>query len=118
MVSSIISIFLTFLVLLPSQAISNDISGLFENPSLQQQQQQYNRYKYKNVLYDEHRHHNGAIRHQYLNSSRIKRRKNMNNKRRLISSGISDAFNDYITVAVGKHVAMDCKLENYNNEKV
>ena len=29
-----------------------------------------------------------------------------------------DAFNDYVTVSVGKSAVLECNLENYNNEKV
>ena len=53
---------------------------------------------------------------------RIKRPKNIlntsnNNKRRVIAQN-RDAFNDYLTVTVGKSAILDCNLENYNNEKV
>ena len=49
---------------------------------------------------------------------RIKKRKNiLNNKRRIILQN-KDAFNDYVTVSVGKSAVLECNLENYNNEKV
>jgi hypothetical protein len=59
--------------------------------------------------------HNLKLNQSYL---RIKKRKNiLNSKRRIILQN-KDAFNDYVTVSVGKIAVLECNLENFNNEKV
>lgn len=106
-------------------AETNDIDRIYydKNNNYLKQQYQINRpigLKSKHILKGGHRHHNGLRIDPLKPIIRINKRKNMlnsNNKRRIVVQN-RDAFNDYITVSVGKRAVLECNLENYNNEKV
>lgn len=76
------------------------------------------------VYYGEHIHRNPKIRRKNNGTNgqnKMYRRKNiLYNRRRLapIHTEINESLNDYVTVVLGKDASLDCKLENYANEKV